>query len=248
MSWLSCSQTMVITQRESSPKPPNDRCSLTRRSKRMYKSRIQKWKLDKNNKVGDMLFLRHKNEERRAIQKSTIFHIRGQPVDWNEAPQYFKEEKGGEELLASSRYVMPSTPPHIEYRTPSPPLSHPQYAPSPRTLAAPQDIAIPEQLFYNINVYLDGSFRSGNWVPGLGGGLISLKAEANTRRLCDQKFHGYIMMAADLVKRRLFIEARRLLSLASSVVVDVIRREIRDRCIFFFAQSFLFYAESASRL
>ena len=190
----------------------------------MYKSRIQKWKLDKNNKLGDMLFLRHKNEERRAIQKSTIFNINGEPVDWNDVQRYFKRRKEGEELLAASRYAMPSTPPHIEYRTPSPPLSHPQYAPSPRSLAAPQDTAIPEQLFYNINVYLDGSFRSGNWVPDLYGILTSLKAEANTRRHSDQEFRDYTMMAANLVERSLFAEARRVLSLASGVVVDVIRR------------------------
>jgi len=188
----------------------------------MYKSRIQKWGLDKSNKLDDMLFLRHKNEERRANQKFTIFHIRGQPVDWDDVERYFKRKKEGQELLASSCYIMPSTPPHIEYRTPSPPLSYPQYAPPPRSLAAPQDMTIPEELFYNINVYLDGAFRSGNWVPDSGGWLTNLKAEANTRRFCDEQFYEYGIVASNLVKRGLFVEARRVLSLASAAVVDII--------------------------
>ncbi|KAE8445445.1 hypothetical protein EG329_013458 [Mollisiaceae sp. DMI_Dod_QoI] len=84
---------------------------------RMYKHRIKKWKLDKNNKESDMLAIRRKKVERDAAGKQTTIRVRGQTITMEQVDHYFKRK--GTQTQTQEAYDAP-TPLDVSCRTPSP--------------------------------------------------------------------------------------------------------------------------------
>jgi hypothetical protein len=82
----------------------------------MYKARITKWKLERNNKEDNMRAILRKNAERNAIGKNTHFSVRGRIVTMEEVEHYFKRKRG----LPAPRQFDPPTPSDVSCRTPSP--------------------------------------------------------------------------------------------------------------------------------
>jgi hypothetical protein len=66
---------------------------LTPFSERMYKRRIEKWRLDKNNKLRDMTAIVRIQRQRESDGKETRFRVRGRPVDLEEVSHYMKRRK-----------------------------------------------------------------------------------------------------------------------------------------------------------
>ena len=91
----------------------------------MYKSRITKWKIDKNNKESDMAVILRKKTQRDAVGKGSSFRVRGKPVEIQEIMRYFKRK--GTKQNPAFRVASPTvtTPSYIVCSTPSP-------VPSPR--------------------------------------------------------------------------------------------------------------------
>jgi hypothetical protein len=72
---------------------------------RMYKCKITKWGLDKKNKKHEVLALLRLQAQRSAIGKSSVFELRGRPVD-NKAIQRYQKRKG----ITIRDVVMPLIP------------------------------------------------------------------------------------------------------------------------------------------
>lgn len=48
----------------------------------MYRTRIRKWGIDKNNKAAEVAYMLKLKKQRDAQGKTSNFFIRGRPVDW----------------------------------------------------------------------------------------------------------------------------------------------------------------------
>ncbi|KAE8448607.1 hypothetical protein EG329_009032 [Mollisiaceae sp. DMI_Dod_QoI] len=85
---------------------------------KMYKDRIKKWGLDKNNKEHEMLAIVRKKTERDAIGKQTKFRLRGRIVTMDQVLHYLNRK----EKFKNRGSPFPSTPSDLSCRTPSPAL------------------------------------------------------------------------------------------------------------------------------
>ncbi|KAL9072694.1 MAG: hypothetical protein Q9161_003403 [Pseudevernia consocians] len=89
---------------------------------KMYKSRINKWGLDKNCKAKEMKAIARKKVERDAIGKASLFQIRGRQVDIEEVLRHFKRKRyqSLEEMVARDKSPEARTPSDIDCLTPGP--------------------------------------------------------------------------------------------------------------------------------
>ena len=62
-------------------------------SERMYKRRIEKWLLDKNNKLKEMVAIVRIQRQRENDGKRTRFRVRGRPMDLAEIGRYMKRRR-----------------------------------------------------------------------------------------------------------------------------------------------------------
>jgi tetratricopeptide (TPR) repeat protein len=84
-------------------------------SNRMFKQRIARWKLDKNNKKHEMKAIRRITERRRSMGKATVCHLRGRIVDAAEIRRYFSRKSITD--IDNDEDDVP-TPPEIRVSTP----------------------------------------------------------------------------------------------------------------------------------
>jgi hypothetical protein len=82
----------------------------------MFKDRIKKWRVVKNNKERDMMAILRKKTQREAVGKKSSFRVRGQVVVIENVLQYFKRKKEIPKMGPSAA----STPSDISCWTPSP--------------------------------------------------------------------------------------------------------------------------------
>jgi len=88
--------------------------------------------------------------------------------------------------------------------------------------SSPKFFGIPEELFFNIDLYFDASFQSGKWMLDEKGICVSTV----TSRTDDiTTFIDACRTAGALVKARSFVEARKMLSRACNLVRDILERE-----------------------
>ena len=97
-------------------------------TEKMYKSRFDKWGLQKNCKSNEMKAIARKKVERDAIGKASLFRVRGRPVEIEEVLRYFKRKShlSLQELVVREMSPRSATPSDIEVTTPgaaSPPPS-----------------------------------------------------------------------------------------------------------------------------
>ena len=154
----------------------------------MYVSRLQTWGLVKNKNESDMNFILYKGQQRLAVGKNTTFVVRGRQVKYEDAYYYF-ERKGSMPGKTNSR---PPTPPHILYRTPSPP---------PR-------LHISEELFVSVKAYYDMSYTSGAWDFSNAACVDIRTGESDLTNLTE--FHASCQSATNLIESKSFVEARRM--------------------------------------
>ena len=102
---------------------------------KMYKSRITKWRLDKNCKAREMKAVAWKKVARDAVGKATSFRIRGRSIDIEEVRRYYRRKNGLslEEVVARDKAPVADTPSAVDYSTPgasaSPRANHSIYVP-----------------------------------------------------------------------------------------------------------------------
>lgn len=92
----------------------------------------------------------------------------------------------------------------------------------PRSLSPPQALLVPENLFYNINLYFEDSCRRMNF-DGNGNLLTPDGAKLNSA-LCND-FDSYCFTASMLVQKGSIVEFRHALSKASALVKQILRAE-----------------------
>lgn len=59
-----------------------NRVMLTRPRVKMYRTRIRKWGIDKNNKAAEVAHMLRLKKQRDLLGKKSSFFIRNRPVDW----------------------------------------------------------------------------------------------------------------------------------------------------------------------
>ena len=112
---------------------------------KMYKSRITKWRLDKNCKAKEMKAIAWKKVVRDAIGKPSSFRIRGRNTDVEEVRRYFRRRNGLslEEVVARDKSPVADTPSAVEYSTPgasaSPRVNHSIHVPSAGSMIVAAD-------------------------------------------------------------------------------------------------------------
>lgn len=88
--------------------------------------------------------------------------------------------------------------------------------------SSPRFFGIPEELFFNIDLYFDASFQSGKWMMDDNGTCINV---ITTRTDDITTFIDACRTAGDLVTAKSFVEARKMLSRACNLVRDILERE-----------------------
>ncbi|CAD6594483.1 MAG: hypothetical protein ASARMPREDX12_009074 [Alectoria sarmentosa] len=142
----------------------------------MYKSRFKQWGLDiKNNKEPEMRVSVCKMRQRSSQGKSSQLRVRGKCVRWEDVVHYW-ERKGMSVGDVSAKGTNAATHEAVQCLTPI--LS---------SMATPEILATPEQIFSTIHDYCRGSFEAGTWIrtdpktdcdttKGLENGLFQLNA------------------------------------------------------------------------
>ncbi|KAK4130035.1 hypothetical protein BT67DRAFT_446072 [Trichocladium antarcticum] len=129
----------------------------------MYRTRIRKWGIDKNNKAAEVSYmLKLKKHRDDALGKGSHFLIRDRPVDWEDIERYLsrnpdfwtKHTRGSLDLATAGREIRCKTPP---------PAVAAQAISVPPQLDAPQDLHIHEEILRSYQAYTDGSFEQGIW-------------------------------------------------------------------------------------
>ena len=128
----------------------------------MYKTRIDKWGLDKKHKEHEARAILHMHTRRQG--KATRIRLRGQSVDINNVLSYFKRKRiTVEDVLSSKAATLPDlvcetpvmSPRPMQQRTLSVGLQH---------LESPDRYKTAELLFTDIREYVLASFGTGCWV------------------------------------------------------------------------------------
>jgi hypothetical protein len=192
----------------------------------MYKSRITKWNLDKNNKERDMAAILHKKTQRDGLGKPSLFRIRGRAVNIEDVHRYFKRRGPAPESEILARYADAGTPSDVSCSTPSRTHS-PLSLGIPRSPLPPQDLLVPEQLFFNITLYFDSYFSCKIWFIDEEGSLVNTAGVGRDKEDPSDlyKFYDYCIISGQLVRNRLFVQARRALSKACSLIPSILRGE-----------------------
>lgn len=123
-----------------------------RATKKMYKSRIKQWSLDKKNKEPEMRAIVCKMAQRSSQGKQSHFYVRGKCVRWEEVVRYW-QRKGLSIEDVSTQGAEAVTLEAVQCLTPV--LS---------PLATPEMLATPERIFSTIYDYCRASFEAGTWM------------------------------------------------------------------------------------
>ncbi|KAL2015637.1 hypothetical protein VTK56DRAFT_5077 [Thermocarpiscus australiensis] len=125
---------------------------------KMYRIRIRKWGIDKNNKAAEVAYMLKLKKQRDAMGKQSCFFIRNRPVDWEDIERYLSRnpdfwKKQGRVSADSARDITCKTPPPDPARAIS----------VPRNLDAAQELCVHEEVLRFFRDYMEGSFDQGVW-------------------------------------------------------------------------------------
>ncbi|KAJ4289319.1 hypothetical protein N0V88_007070 [Collariella sp. IMI 366227] len=147
---------------------------------KMYRTRIRKWGIDKNNKAAEVAHMVRLKKHRDVLGKKSCFYIRNRPVDWYvvrlegtildppltnyrddierylaRTPDFWgKQNCTSIDLGISNPDITCKTPP------PSPPRTPPSV---PHSLDAARDLRVHEEILRFFRDYTQGSFEQGVW-------------------------------------------------------------------------------------
>ncbi|KAK0621870.1 Clr5 domain-containing protein [Bombardia bombarda] len=133
-------------------------------TEKMYKTRIKKWSLDKNNKMAEVVHMVRLKAQRDKIGKRSVFSVRNRPVDWKDIERYLHRTPGCQAKISHTddHLELGSAALGIVCRTPSPdPV---QMLSVPPKLNNVREIHLHEEVLTHLRTYMDGAFSSGLWV------------------------------------------------------------------------------------
>lgn len=120
---------------------------------------IAEWGFNRNTNRAEVIKILRQKEQRHLIGKESTFTSEGRPVDMEKVERYRKREfihvTGNRSLFKSLEGTKTK---NLICKTP-PPLTSPY-----RPLRTPQVWHVSEKLFYDVDVYIKGSFESDAWV------------------------------------------------------------------------------------
>ncbi|KAK4097669.1 hypothetical protein N658DRAFT_500189 [Parathielavia hyrcaniae] len=130
----------------------------------MYRTRIRKWGIDKNNKAAEVAYMVRLKKQRDLLGKKSNFLIRNRPVDWDGIERYLARTpdfwaKHGRDQLDLSHEITCKTP------TPDSPRIVPLASTSsvPPNLDAAQELRVHEEILRFFRDYTEGAFEQGLW-------------------------------------------------------------------------------------
>ncbi|KAG4444026.1 hypothetical protein IFR05_000486 [Cadophora sp. M221] len=142
----------------------------------IYKARLEKWGFHKNTKRRDVLAILREKKLRELTGNESAFFIRNRPVDLEKIEKFRKRDRIEpiEQSINPRRLQeLPSLDQRPEVRQSK--LSQVQFqarelvsktppaSPIQRLLSSPRQWRVPEKLFYDVDLYIKGSFESGEW-------------------------------------------------------------------------------------
>ncbi|KAM7218481.1 hypothetical protein V8F06_006085 [Rhypophila decipiens] len=131
-------------------------------TEKMYKTRIKKWALDKNNKMDEVVYMVRIKNQREAMGKRTEFIIRNRSVDWKDIERYMNRTPGLQAKVEDSQFELGSSIHGIVCRTPSPDPA--QMLSVPPNLNATRYLTLQEEIMTLLRDYMTGAFTNKLWV------------------------------------------------------------------------------------
>ncbi|KAK3389997.1 hypothetical protein B0H63DRAFT_389421 [Podospora didyma] len=132
---------------------------------KMYRTRIKKWQLDKNNKMDEVVTMLRLKKERDAVGKGSRFFIRGRRVSWDDVERYLSrnptvqakisDDDGGQTIEIGSAAL------GIVCRSPTPDFV--RIFAVPRNLDGARDVRIHEEILSLFTTYMEGAYDQGIW-------------------------------------------------------------------------------------
>lgn len=95
----------------------------------------------------------------------------------------------------------------------------------PSSPTSPSNFLIPEYLLFNVRAYIESSFETGTWTTDEEGYCVNITPGFNIRSSAHEDFQVYCIMAADILADGDPVQFRRLLSLASVLVPEILQAE-----------------------
>lgn len=128
----------------------------------MYKTRIKKWALDKNNKMDEVVYMVRVKNQREGIGKKTQFFIRNRPVDWKDIERYMNRTPGLQSKVDDPTFELGRTIHGIVCRTPSPdPV---EMMSIPPNLNATHYLTLQEEIMTLLRDYMTAALTNKIWV------------------------------------------------------------------------------------
>ncbi|KAK3290475.1 uncharacterized protein B0H64DRAFT_59301 [Chaetomium fimeti] len=129
---------------------------------KMFRTRIRKWGIDKNNKAAEVAYMLKLKKQRDISGKKSTFFIRNRPVDWEDIERYLARTpdfwaKHGTTLDLSK------SPHDITCTTPPPESPRILSASVPQKLDAAHELRVHEEILRFFRDYTEGSFEQGMW-------------------------------------------------------------------------------------
>lgn len=134
------------------------------RSRRMYKTRIKKWGIDKNQKATEVAEMLRLKQERDSQGKESEFIVRGRTITWAKIEQYLKRDPVLVRKLEENDGVLEMVVGQssgIICRTPSPDPAASFSVPPPPT--ASMELELPDEIARLTRNYFDGAMDQGIW-------------------------------------------------------------------------------------
>ena len=181
--------------------------------KKVYKTHITKWGLDKKNKKCDMKAIARKYSEREQKGKASHFTVRGRTMHYAEVVRYFQRRGESIDDVVAQRTAS-KTPEAVKCFTP---LRSP--------IRTPEALALPEQIFITIRYYHIGCFEAGIWVGD------DEKSFCRTNKAHSDPYHSILRLrdrgslALDLFDKSRFQEAGVVLRAATASIEEIVQGE-----------------------
>lgn len=128
----------------------------------MYKTRIKKWALDKNNKMDEVVHMVRIRNQRAAMGKETEFTVRNRKVDWKDIERYMNRTPALLAKVEDGQMELGSSALGIVCRTPSPDPA--RMLSVPTNLNATRYLTLQEEIMTLLRDYMVGAFENKLWL------------------------------------------------------------------------------------
>ena len=153
---------------------------------KMYKVRIKKWGLDKNNNMARVAHMVKLRKARAAAGKETSFIINGWPVHWNDVELYLERRPGLQAKMEAGQIEIGNAGAGVVCcASPSPTPAVCSRLSIPKPLDPEHDTQMRDQVLVLFRDYLAGGFDQGLWQYSPEARIyLGSEGQAATMRIC----------------------------------------------------------------